>query len=189
MMTVAMELTRRGWILGVTAMADIAAAQQHVHEAIQSGGPPKLEVVDAVMAAELDALTSQIIPSSDGPGAREAGVIYFIDRALATFEADKREAYHAGMNEIQEARRKMFPKSANVAGLTSAEQIALLHTVEKSEFFELLRTHTVWGFVGSPSYGGNRGKVGWTHIGFDDRMIFEPPFGYYDAHAREFGES
>jgi hypothetical protein len=37
--------------------------------------------------------------------------------------------------------------------------------------------------VGSPIYGGNRGKVGWAHIGFDDRMSFEPPFGYYDAEA------
>lgn len=189
MMTVAMELTRRGWILGVTAMADIAAAQQHVHEAIQSGGPAKLEVLETGMAAEVDVLTSQIIPSGDGPGAREAGVVYFIDRALATFEADKREAYHTGMKEMQEVRRKMFPNSTTIAGLTSEEQMGLLRAVEKSDFFELLRTHTVWGFVGAPSYGGNRGKVGWTHVGFEDRMIFEPPFGYYDAHAREFGKS
>ena len=30
---------------------------------------------------------AQIVPSDDTPGAREAGVIYFIDRALATFLA------------------------------------------------------------------------------------------------------
>lgn len=60
----------------------------------------------------------------------------------------------------------------------------LLRASEKTEFFELLRKHTVWGFVGSPAYGGNRGKVGWTHIGFDDSMKFAPPFGYYDAEAR-----
>ena len=68
--------------------------------------------------------------------------------------------------------------------LTAAQQIALVRAIEKSEFFELLRKHTVWGFVGSPIYGGNLGKVGWAHIGFDDRMSYEPPFGYYDAEAR-----
>jgi gluconate 2-dehydrogenase gamma chain len=183
MMALIMEVTRRGWILGcsLTAMAEIAAAQQHAHQAVESGAAPRFEALDPSVAAEVEVLTGQIIPSGDGPGAREAGVIYFIDRALATFEADKLEAYHAGMQAIQQARHKLFPNSTNIAGLTAAEQIELLRAVEKSAFFELLRTHTVWGFVGSPIYGGNRGKAGWTHIGFDDRMMFSPPFGYYDA--------
>jgi gluconate 2-dehydrogenase gamma chain len=180
-----MEFSRRGLMLrfGLGAVAEIAAAQQHAHDAVQAA-TTKLELLDANTARELEALTSQIIPSDDGPGAREAGVIYFIDRALATFESDKREAYHTGMSEIQQARAKLFPHSTSIAGLAPADQIKLVHAIEKSAFFELLRTHTVWGFVGSPSYLGNRGKVGWVHIGFDDRMQFEPPFGYYDAQAR-----
>jgi gluconate 2-dehydrogenase gamma chain len=182
MMSVTMEVSRRGWILGISlTWAELAAAQ--------SGSPPRLEVFDAPTAADIEALTAQIIPSDDGPGAREAGVIYFIDRALTTFEADKRDAYHTGMHEIQQARLKLFPHSTSVAALTPAQQIDLLHAIEKSPFFELLRTHTVWGFVGSPVYGGNRKEVGWTHIGFDDRMHFEPPFGYYDSAARESGKS
>ena len=178
-----MEVSRRRWVLGFGLTA-IAAAQQHAHDAVQSGTAPRWEILDAALAAELEALTAQIIPSSDGPGAREAGVIYFIDRALATFEADKREAYHAGMKDVQQTRRKLFPQSASVASLAGEQQIELLRAIEKSTFFELLRTHTVWGFVGSPSYGGNRGKVGWAHIGFDDHMHFEPPFGYYDAQVK-----
>jgi gluconate 2-dehydrogenase gamma chain len=180
-----MQLSRRGWVLGSLGLAaQIADAQNHAHEAAQSGAPPRLEVLNAAVASEVEALTAQIIPSGDSPGAREAGVIYFIDRALATFEADQREAYRKGMDEIQQTRRTLYPGSASVASLTAAQQIALLRAIEKSEFFELLRKHTVWGFVGSPIYGGNRGKVGWAHIGFDDRMSFEPPFGYYDAEAR-----
>jgi hypothetical protein len=31
-----------------------------------------------------------------------------------------------------------------------------------------------------PEYGGNREGLGWKLIGFEDRHIFEPPFGYYD---------
>lgn len=179
-----MGLSRRGLIIGSLGLAArIAEAQQHAHEAMQSASP-RLEILDPAVAAEVEALAAQIIPSDDGPGAREAGVIYFIDRALATFEADQRDAYRKGMDEIQQTRRKMYPGSASIAGLTPGQQIELLRAVEKSEFFELLRKHTVWGFVGSPIYGGNRGKAGWAHIGFDDRMMFEPPFGYYDAEVR-----
>jgi gluconate 2-dehydrogenase gamma chain len=172
------DLTRRGLVVGLTAW--IAEAQEHAHETVDSG-VTRLEVLDAGTAAEVEALTSQIIPSDDGPGAREAGVIYFIDRALATFEADQRGAYHKGLDEVQKLRHKMYPGSASIAALAASQQIELLRAMEKSEFFELLRKHTVWGFVGSPIYGGNRGKAGWKHIGFDDQMQFEPPFGYYDA--------
>jgi hypothetical protein len=31
-----------------------------------------------------------------------------------------------------------------------------------------------------PSYGGNRGGVGWKLIGFEDAHVFQAPFGYYD---------
>jgi gluconate 2-dehydrogenase gamma chain len=191
MMTMIMDVSRRGWLvgLGVAALADIAAAQQHAHEMLQSTSPPKLEVLDPATAAEIDALTSQIIPSDDGPGAHEAGVIYFIDRALATFEHDKREAYHKGLKQVHHERLKRFPHSATVGDLTAAQQIELLKACEKSPFFELLRTHTVWGFLGSPTYGGNRDKVGWAHINFDDRMHWEAPFGYYDAAPGELRKS
>jgi hypothetical protein len=35
--------------------------------------------------------------------------------------------------------------------------------------------------LGNPSYGGNRGKIGWKQIGFEGSMAYQPPFGYYDA--------
>ena len=34
-------------------------------------------------------------------------------------------------------------------------------------------------------YGGNREGIGWKHSGFEDRMSFQPPFGYYDAQLGE----
>jgi gluconate 2-dehydrogenase gamma chain len=171
--------TRRDLVLGSLGLAAfVAEAQQH-----------PLEVLDPATAADVEALTAQIIPSEAGsPGAREAGVIHFIDRALATFESAQREAYRKGMEEIQHTRHKLFPESTSIAGLTVEQQIGLLRAIEKTEFFELLRKHTIWGFVGSPIYGGNRGEVGWAHIGFDDRMHFEPPFGYYDAEVRRSGK-
>jgi gluconate 2-dehydrogenase gamma chain len=179
-----MESTRRLWLsqcVGIAALAEVAAAQQHAHDAVQSATPPAFQTLDPSTAAEIDALVSQIVPSTDGPGAHEAGVIYFIDRALATFDANLREGYHAGMGEVQQKRKEMFPGSASIAALSIEQQIQLIHAIEHTDFFELLRTHTMYGFLGNPSYGGNRDHIGWKLIGFDDRMAFQPPFGYYDG--------
>jgi gluconate 2-dehydrogenase gamma chain len=179
-----MQSTRRLWLsqcVGIAALADVAAAQQHAHEAVKSSTPPPFQTLDAPMAAEIDALTSQIIPSTDGPGAHEAGVIYFIDRALSTFDADLRDSYRVGLAGVQQKRKEMFPSSSSIATLSNAEQIQLMHAIQATDFFGLLRTHTLYGFLGNPSYGGNRDRVGWKLIGFEDRMAFQPPFGYYDA--------
>ncbi len=178
-----MNSTRRHWFstcLAMAAWADVLSAQQHAHNSAGSTNP-RFETLDPATAADIEAIANQIIPSTDGPGAHEAGVIYFIDRALATFAADDREAYHAGMAQFQQERRKLFPNSTTIASLTNQQQIALIRTIEASDFFELLRTHTVLGFLGNPSYGGNRGEIGWKEIGFEDRMMYQPPFGYYDA--------
>ena len=32
-------------------------------------------------------------------------------------------------------------------------------------------------------YGGNRDKVGWKLIGFEDRFHWNAPFGHYDAES------
>jgi gluconate 2-dehydrogenase gamma chain len=179
-----MQSTRRLWMsqcVGIAALADIASAQQHAHEAAQSSNPPPFQALDPEMAAEIDAITSQIIPSTDGPGGHEAGIIYFIDRALSTFDADKREAYRTGIAAVQKKRVELFPASSSIAALSSDQQVQLIHAIEKTDFFELLRTHTLYGFLGNPSYGGNRDRIGWKVIGFEDRMAFQPPFGYYDG--------
>jgi gluconate 2-dehydrogenase gamma chain len=178
-----MESTRREWFstcLAMLAWPEVLSAQQHAQTAAESA-TPRFETLDAGAAAEIEALAAQIIPSSGGPGAREAGVIYFIDRALSTFAADQRDAYRTGLAELQQKRKELFPDSTTIASLTNKQQMSLIKAIEESDFFELLRTHTVLGFLGNPTYGGNRGQVGWTQIGLEDRMTYQPPFGYYDA--------
>jgi gluconate 2-dehydrogenase gamma chain len=169
----------------MAAWADVAAAQHH--EASGAAPARHFEAFDPETAAEVEALAAQIIPSTDGPGAREAGVIYFIDRALSTFASNDREAYRTGMAQFQQKRKELFPDSTTIAALTEEQQISLVRALENSAFFELLRTHTVLGFLSHPSYGGNRGKLGWQRIGFEDRMSYDPPFGFYDAEFRQAG--
>jgi gluconate 2-dehydrogenase gamma chain len=164
----------------MAAWPEVLAARQHAHTAAHSSAA-HFETLDADTAAEIEALTAQIIPSVGGPGAREAGVIYFIDRALATFAAADAEAYRSGLTAVQKTRMELFPNSAAIASLSNHQQITLMGAIETTSFFDLLRTHTVLGFLGDPRYGGNREKVGWRAIGFEDRMVHQHPFGYYDA--------
>ncbi len=181
-----MPPTRRDLLvagLGFAATPELLQAWQHAHDAVRNASPVRSLQPEA--ASEIEALASIILPSHDGPGAREAGVIHFIDRALGSFDKDQSGLYRDGLEAAQAARRRLFPGSSTIATLTEAQQIELMKTIESTPFFEALRTHTILGFLGNASYGGNRNGVGWTHIGFDDRMSFQPPFGHYDAEAAE----
>ena len=81
----------------------------------------------------------------------------------------------------------MFPGSSSIAGLSRDQRIALLKSIEKTEFFQQVRQHTALGFLGHPKYGGNRDMVGWKLIGVEHAMQYQPPFGYYDAEAAREG--
>jgi gluconate 2-dehydrogenase gamma chain len=179
-----MNSTRRHWLSTCTALAalpEVLSALQHAHT-VKDSSTANFQTLDPATAGEIEAIAAQIIPSSiDGAGAREAGVIYFIDRALSTFAADDVDTYRTGMLELQQKRQELFPDSTAIAVLGAEQQQTLIRAIETSDFFDLLRTHTVLGFLGNPSYGGNRGGVGWQQIGFDNRMAYQPPFGYYDA--------
>ncbi|MGA3323030.1 MAG: gluconate 2-dehydrogenase subunit 3 family protein [Terriglobia bacterium] len=158
----------------------ILAAAQHAAHMREAVLPAKLEVLSAEQAAEIEAAASRIIPTDDTPGAREAGVIYFIDRALATFAADSRDDYEKGLTVLQAKTREMFPGAPKFSQATPDQQDAVLKALEKEPFFQLILMHTVMGFLADPARGGNRGGVGWKLIGFDDSPAFAPPFGYYD---------
>ena len=185
-MTVA-RISRRQWLmlppLGAS-WAAVLAAQQHAHQVMQ-GAPATLTFFSREEAFEISAIASQIIPSDGSPGAREAGVVYFIDRALSTFDAAKRGPYSQGLRETQQRRAAMFPGSKSIAELKAEQQIQLLRAIENTDFFEQVRTHSIVGFFGNPSYGGNRNQAGWKLIGFEDKFQFEPPFGYYDGPGEE----
>jgi gluconate 2-dehydrogenase gamma chain len=126
-------------------------------------------------AADVDAMAAQIYPTTDTPGAREAQVIYFIDLALVTFAQDKQDVYAKGFADLSSRTGgKAF------AALSSADQIALLTSIEKTPFFRTVRDHTIMGMFAAPQHGGNYKKIGWTQIGYDDSLNFRAPFGAYD---------
>lgn len=173
----------------------LLAAAGHARHAAQSAVPPKFEFFTPEQAAEIDAITARIIPTDDMPGAREAGVVFFIDRALTTFAADDQKTYREGLAELQERVKAMFPGLARFSAASPEQQDKVLHSFDKHEdagglvygaplnaqnFFETLRQHTIAGFLIDPDSGGNRGGAGWKAIGREREHMFQPPFGYYD---------
>ena len=132
---------------------------------------------------DLDAIAALILPSDDLPGAREAHVVDFIDRALASFAAEQRPLFDAGLSDLAARVARRHPLAGSFADLAEADAVALLRELEteRSVFFEAARVATISGFLANPEYGGNAGKAGWRAIGFDDRFVWAEPFGWYDG--------
>ncbi len=167
------EPTRRR-ILELTLTAHAAAileAQQHAHEAAKADETKSRAELQSFSAAEADevaALAALIIPSGSTPGAAEAGAVYFIDKALATFDRDKRETYQNGLHMVRTRREELFPGSTSVARLAPGDQLRLAEAIEKTNFFEILRAHAVMAFLGRSELTGNKTPAGWTLIGFKE---------------------
>jgi gluconate 2-dehydrogenase gamma chain len=153
---------------------------EQVHAVGHMRAGAKFSFLTASEAADVEAVAAQIIPTDDSPGAREAGVVHFIDRALGTFFSQLASDYRAQLAAFQAGYRERYPAARSFASLTSSEQIEFLKGIDQTPFFSTTHLLTMLGMFTLPAYGGNRGAVGWKLIGFEDSHAFYPPFGYYD---------
>jgi len=124
-------------------------------------------------------LCDQVIPPDDFPGGRDLGVAGFIDRLLKEVHPDWLVIYRSGLRSTdlssQEVYGKRFPE------LDFSQQTELMKRMERgdlprqkwfgfesSEFFYMVRDHTMQGYYSHPKWGGNRDKIAWKMIGYDD---------------------
>jgi gluconate 2-dehydrogenase gamma chain len=127
------------------------------------------------------AAASRIFPSDEsGPGAREAGVVVYIDGQLAgAWGRDRRRYTHPPFDEAapqefgyqgaappRQIYRDGLKKLAGLDRLSPAEQDGKLHEIENTVFFNLLRQNTIEGMFCDPRHGGNTDMIGWQLIGF-----------------------
>ena len=165
---------------------NIAAAAQHADEMSAVPAAAGFDYLNAADAADVEAISAQILPGGATPGAREAHAVYFIDRALATFLSRLAGEFRAGLTQFQAAFRAFSPASGSFAEAGSDTQIAFLKTVDATPFFGTVRALTLLGMFSSPKYAGNFGGAGWKLMGFQDQHAFTPPFGYYDREYTRF---
>lgn len=127
------------------------------------------------------AAASRIFPGDDtSPGAKEAGVVIYIDRQLAGpygkdsyrytqgpfNENAAREFGYQGKATPAETYREGLKALKGFDSLPSAEQDAKLRQIETTHFFALLRQNTIEGMFCDPIHGGNVDMVGWQLVGF-----------------------
>jgi gluconate 2-dehydrogenase gamma chain len=159
----------------------VAASAAHAHAAAAAGDRTRLLFLSAGQARDIEAIAAQIVPSDDTPGAREAGVVWFIDHVHAGPWSGGGKDFLTGLADFQTRCTRHHPGTRQFADLTPDDQLAYLRHVERTPFFEQIRFLSVLGLLASPAYGGNAGKAGWKLVGFVDQHAWQPPFGHYDA--------
>lgn len=171
-------LTHLGVAIGVAAGLPIPARAQARTQGLTAVGNALVSLTPAEAEA-LRAIVARIIPSDEnGPGALEARADRFIDRGLAGALKNQRTAYTSGLAGIDAYAKSA--KGAAFAKLSAADQDAVLSDMQANrangfadatQFFGLVRTHTIQGTFSDPFYGGNENFIGWDLIGYPGARI------------------
>ena len=147
-----------------------------------SGCAPKHPSGRAVLsdddAALLGAVADRLIPADQWPGGRENGVVTFIDRQLDGPYRRFRREYRKGLDAMTETCLGKYRK--RFEALSAEEQNSFLREMESgnlregdwkggfsARFFEMLRSHSMQAYYGSPRHGGNPGYSSYKMMGID----------------------
>jgi hypothetical protein len=170
-------------------------------------------------AAVVEAATARLIPGPDddpaeagSPGAREAGVVGYVDGLLSAFDVDPPRIHAGGpfsarrggpggfvpLSPVQE--RFWRPHVAELGARYRAGVLALdgaaggdfssappdvqdrVLAEDATGFRDLLFDHAIEGWLAPPEYGGNRALGGWAAIGFAGDVC---PDGFADDAVRD----
>ncbi|MEA2846790.1 MAG: gluconate 2-dehydrogenase gamma chain [Rhodospirillaceae bacterium] len=181
------DLLRRAGAFGalVAVPAGLVAAP-----AVAAEERGEVRALAATEAGTLNAVLNRLIPSdASGPGATEAQVARYIDRALAGPFSDAAPAYAAGLAALDDYAAAKY--GAAFAALPPATQDLVLGDLEakratgfvpdSSAFFEMVRMHALQGMFSDPVRGGNAKFAGWDLIGYPGIRMD------YSAHDQRLG--
>jgi len=165
------------WLLANASLlraTALRAAEDH-----RAGAP--FRVLSDEEAREIEAMADRIFPSGETPGAREAGVIHFIDGALEDLMSGAEPVVKGAAEALNAAATEAGAERFSELGPDAQDRIVgELEAADGPPFFPVVRFLTVAGMFANPEYGGNREEVGWELLGFADRPVWRPPFGWYD---------
>ena len=116
-------------------LSKVAHAAHEAQRAQEAGGTPTTSFLSQAELADVDAIAAQIIPTDATPGAREAGVALFIDRALATFFGRMAPDFRRQLAAFRLRCQAQYPDAPSFAALSHEQQIEFLHAVERTPFF------------------------------------------------------
>lgn len=130
----------------------------------------------------IEALCEQIVPADEFPGAKDAGVIHYIDKLLYQRFPSLKEKYEKGLAGLQRSVAGLYQK--HFVSLEWEQQKSMLQQMERNElpeeywseisqreFFELILNHTMQGYYGSPRHGGNKDYVSYRMMKLDYPLL------------------
>jgi gluconate 2-dehydrogenase gamma chain len=170
----------------VKTAAPVTTAHAH------ATGPGLGAFLNAENSATIAAFTERLMPGAPGkPGALDAGVLNYIDLALAGAYADQQDFYRRGLAALDAYCQKT--QNQPFTQLSAAQQDEVIRALEEGKatgftwpsapaFFNTLRTHTIEGMFADPVYGGNKDFAGWRLVGFPGA---QPQFTPADLQSRE----
>jgi gluconate 2-dehydrogenase gamma chain len=169
-----------GWLASHGLLVFAAAEKAQQAKVAQS---PFNQLTEAE-AQTLTALTDQIFPPDDLPGASQLGAVHFIDAAMGSFMSGLLPVLRQGVVDLNElsGQGKTFHE------LGFDEQTGLVKEIEKTPFFGQVHFLTLCGLFALPSYGGNSNREAWKMMGFESQHVWHHPFGYYDSKPAEEAE-
>ena len=140
------------------------------------------ENLTADEAREIIAIAARILPTTDTPGATEAGAVYFFDKAFGTFFAELVVPARGMLARFEAGIAARYPGAERFSDLDEADQDEYLGSVEDTPFFQGARFMTLAGVFAMSMYGGNRDNIGYKLVGMDGPPhAWVHPFGEYDA--------
>lgn len=184
------ELLKRAGVMGAAAAVPAALAPDAALAEAELSQLRQLKALSPRESATIAAFCERLIPSdSTGPGAKEANVVRYIDRALAGDLAVFRGAYTAAVAAIDAYSQRKH--GAAFVALAADKQDDILNDMDLNKtttqdpsveraagastadflpnakaVFEMIRTHAVQGMFGDPEHGGNTNFVGWKLVRF-----------------------
>ncbi len=173
------DLLRTAGAAGAAALIPdaVAAAREETPATPALAGP--LTNLTASETEILSAMVDRLIPSDElGPGALDAGVLQYIDRALSEAESDSAEAYRSGLAALDTYSR--YTRGGPFIDLSTIDQDSVLIDLQigaatgagvgfvgsSGSFFNMVKSHTWQGMFGDPKYGGNVNFAGWDLIDY-----------------------
>jgi len=207
-----------GSVAGAGLLPDAAAQNLDQHQdanatvsQTHATGAAQGTFFNAQDAATIAAFTERLMPGAPGkPGARDAGVLNYIDLALAGAYSELQDFYRRGLAQLDAYCHTTYNET--FVRLDAGRQDAVITALEQGKatgftwpdaraFFETVRTHTMEGLFADPVYGGNKDFAGWRLVGFpggqavytpadlQNRQAFTraPMMGLQSASAGGFG--
>jgi gluconate 2-dehydrogenase gamma chain len=162
-------------LLTTPAPAEALAPQAAPARAAAAPAREAFENLTATEADLLEAIVDRLIPADAlGPGAKEARVAHYIDRALGSALQSSRQAYANGLAALDRYARSSRGKGFIELSATDKDSVlidcetggATGFAGSPAQFFNLVLGHTRQGMFGDPYYGGNANFVGWDLLGY-----------------------